>query len=69
MLKNKIAYSISLLRRAERAVKKSIQYLIKTTGYGNRYNATADEIFGWWVSNKSYDEYFENLRKQYLIQY
>jgi phosphoadenosine phosphosulfate reductase len=53
----------------ERAIKKSIQYLMDTDGYGNRHNATADEIFDWWVSNESYDMYFENLRKQGRIKF
>ena len=53
----------------ERTIKKSIQYLIDTIGYGNRYNATADEIFDWWVSNKSFDTYFHNLRKQTKIDF
>jgi phosphoadenosine phosphosulfate reductase len=53
----------------ERAVKKSIQYLIDTDGYGNRHNATADELFDWWVSNQSYDMFFGNLRTQRKIEF
>jgi phosphoadenosine phosphosulfate reductase len=53
----------------ERAIKKSIQYLIDTNNYGIKYNATADEVFDWWVSNKGFDEYFENLRRQAKIDF
>ena len=53
----------------EWALKKTIQYLIDSNGYGNRYSATADEIFDWWISNKGYNEYFENLRKQTKIKW
>ena len=53
----------------ERAIKKSIQHLIDTIDYGNRFNATADELFDWWVSNMSYDAYFENLRVQRKINF
>ena len=53
----------------EKAIKKSIQYLIDTVEYGNRYNATADEIFDWWISNKSLNDYFLNLRKQLKIDF
>ncbi len=48
----------------ERAIKRSIQVLIDTIGYGNNYNATADEIFDWYCSNKSTKEYFGMLRNQ-----
>jgi phosphoadenosine phosphosulfate reductase len=53
----------------EREIKKSIQYLIETNSYCNRYNATADEVFDWWISNKSMNEYFENLRRQTKIDF
>jgi phosphoadenosine phosphosulfate reductase len=53
----------------ERTIKKSIQYLIENNSYCNRYNANADEIFDWWVSNKGFNEYFENLRKQKKIDF
>jgi phosphoadenosine phosphosulfate reductase len=53
----------------ERAIKKSIQYLIDTDGYGNRHNANADELFDWWVSNQSYDMFFGNLRTQRKIEF
>jgi phosphoadenosine phosphosulfate reductase len=55
--------------KVERAIKKSIQYLIDTDGYGNRHNANADEIFDWWCSNQSYDMYFLNLRIQRKIEF
>ena len=51
------------------AIKKSIQHLIDTNNYGNKYNATADEIFDWWLSNKSACEYFENMRRQTKIAF
>jgi phosphoadenosine phosphosulfate reductase len=53
----------------EKAIKKSIQYLIDINNYGNKYNATADEIFDWWLSNKSACEYFENMRRQTKIAF
>jgi phosphoadenosine phosphosulfate reductase len=53
----------------ERAIKKSIQHLIDTNNYGNDYDATADEIFDWWVSNRGFREYFENLRRQTKIAF
>jgi phosphoadenosine phosphosulfate reductase len=53
----------------ERAIKRSIQYLIDTIDYGNRHHATADELFDWWVSNESYDKYFGNLRIQQKIEF
>ena len=53
----------------ERAIKRSIQYLIDADGYGNRFNATADELFDWWVSNQSYDTFFGNLRIQRKIEF
>jgi phosphoadenosine phosphosulfate reductase len=53
----------------ERAIKKSIQYLIDNHHYGSKYNASADEVFDWWLSNKSLDEYFAMLRQQTKIKY
>jgi phosphoadenosine phosphosulfate reductase len=53
----------------ERAIKKSIQYLIDKYNYGNKYNATADEMFDWWISNDSADKYFQNLRNQAKIKW
>lgn len=37
----------------ERAIKRSIQYLIDTNGYMERFHATTDEIFDWWVTESS----------------
>ena len=48
----------------ERAIKRSIQYLIDTNGYMERFHATTDEIFDWWVSNLPADQYFSTLRLQ-----
>jgi len=53
----------------ERAIKKSIQYMVDTFGYGNRFNATTDELFDWWVSNQSYDNFFMNLRMQNKLNF
>lgn len=53
----------------ERAIKRSIQKLIETTDYHKELNATADEIFDWWVSNKSTKEYFGMIRNQLKIDF
>ncbi|MDR0304982.1 MAG: hypothetical protein LBH98_09510 [Chitinispirillales bacterium] len=53
----------------ERAIKKSIQYMVDAFGYGNRFNATADELFEWWISNQSYDKFFGNLRLQTKLDF
>lgn len=53
----------------ERAIKRSIQYLIDTNGYMERFHATADEIFDWWVSNLPADQYFATLRLQQKIDF
>lgn len=49
-------------------INKVILYLcnivMNNNGYFNNYNATADEIFNWYISNKSAKEYFHNLRNQ-----
>ena len=55
--------------KVELAIKKSIQYMVDTFGYGNRFNATTDELFDWWVSNQSYDHFFKNLRIQRKIEF
>jgi phosphoadenosine phosphosulfate reductase len=55
--------------KAEKKIKDSIQYLIDTVNYGCKYNATADEMFDWWVSNLSQDTYFRNLRTQLKIEF
>lgn len=43
---------------------QSIQYLIDTNGYMNNHNASAEETFMWWISNKASDEYFFDIRYQ-----
>lgn len=48
----------------ERLIKRSIQKLIDEHGYFNNYEATADEIFNWWLSDRNPDEYFAMLRQQ-----
>mgnify|MGYP000708496583 FL=1 len=53
----------------ERAIKRSIQYLIDTNGYMERFHATTDEIFDWWVSNLPADQYFSTLRLQQKIDF
>ena len=53
----------------EKAIKKSIQHLINSDGYMNNHNATADEVFDWWVSNKNAAVYFKNLRSQLKIDF
>jgi len=55
--------------KVECAIKKSIKYMVDTFGYGNRFNATTDELFDWWVSNQSYDKYFLNLRMQNKLNF
>jgi len=53
----------------ERAIKRSIQYLIDTNGYMERFHATTDEIFDWWVSNLPADQYFSTLRLQHFVRF
>jgi phosphoadenosine phosphosulfate reductase len=53
----------------ERIIKKSIQHLIDNNNYFSNYNATSDEVFDWWISNKGTAEYFENLRRQTKINF
>mgnify|MGYP000804141972 FL=1 len=53
----------------ERAIKRSIQYLMDTNGYMERFHATTDEIFDWWVSNLPADQYFSTLRLQQKIDF
>ena len=48
----------------EREIKKSIQWLIDNRGYMSNHNATADEVFDWWCSNKNAKQYFGMLRNQ-----
>ena len=53
----------------ERKIKESIQYMIENFQYCNKYHATADEVFDWWISNDSADKYFQNLRFQRKIEF
>ncbi|WP_294597403.1 phosphoadenosine phosphosulfate reductase family protein [uncultured Rikenella sp.] len=52
----------------ERAFKKSIQRIIENNGYGNRHNATADEVFDWYLSNEPMNTYFGMLRNQTKLE-
>lgn len=51
----------------EREIKKSIQHLIDHYGYFNNYNATADEVFNWWISGESSKVFFANCRNPTLF--
>ena len=53
----------------ERAIKRRIQELIDTNSYFSNYDATADEIFDWWVSNTSAKKYFGMIRHQRNIEF
>ncbi len=53
----------------ERAIKKSIQWLIENVAYGSKYDATADEIFDWYCTRKNMKEYFGMLRAQTKINF
>ncbi len=52
-----------------KAIKRSIQHLIDNGKYMNNYDATADEIFDWWISNESPKKYFGMLRNQMKINF
>lgn len=52
----------------ERLIKKSIQTLVETNNYGSILNCDVDEIFNWWISNKSIAEY-KGLKQNYTIPY
>lgn len=45
----------------EKALKRSIQVLINEKGYGAEYDLTADQIFDWYISNKSLKRYIGSL--------
>lgn len=47
----------------ERAIKRSIQVLIDQYDYGKEHNLNADQIFDWYISNKSIKEYVGSLRQ------
>ena len=53
----------------ERAFKRAIQRLIDKNGLGGKFNATADEVFDWYLSNKSMDEFFGELRLQKRLEF
>lgn len=53
----------------EKAIKRSIQYLIDNHNYMNNYQATADETFDWWCSNQSTKEFFHSLRNQTKLDF
>ena len=42
--------------------------MIESDGFMNRYNATADEVFDWYVSNETADQYFGMLRSQGTLE-
>jgi phosphoadenosine phosphosulfate reductase len=51
----------------ERQIKKSIQYIIDNYNYCNRYSASADEIFEWWISDESAAFFFNELRNKHKL--
>lgn len=52
----------------ERAFKRSIQRMIDEHGFGGEFNATADEVFDWYLSNKPMTEFFGRLRGQTKLE-
>lgn len=52
----------------ERAFKRSIQKLIDERDYGGKFNATADELFDWYLSNMSMAEFFGKYRGQTKLE-
>lgn len=50
----------------ERAIKRSIQVLIDEYQYGAKYGLDADQVFDWYISNKSLVEYAGMLQQQKL---
>lgn len=52
----------------ERAFKRSIQKMIDQRGFGSKYNATADELFDWYLSNMSMDEFLGKHRGQTKLE-
>lgn len=48
----------------ERAFKRSIKKMIDKHGYGQEFNATADEVFDWYLSNETMPDFFGKLRHQ-----
>jgi phosphoadenosine phosphosulfate reductase len=53
-----------LFPKFEYAYKKAIRYCMDTYGYANNFTDSEDEVFDWYCSNKSMEEYFGNLRNQ-----
>ena len=52
----------------ERAFKRAIQRMIDERGFGGEFNATADELFDWYVSNRTMPEFFGMLRGQIKLE-
>ena len=55
--------------RFERAFKRAIQRKIDEHGFGGEFNATADEVFDWYVSNRTMPEFFGMLRGQTKLEF
>ena len=52
----------------EREIKKSIQMLCDNGDYGLPFDNDIDEIFNWWISNKSQAEY-KGMKQNYTFDY
>ena len=52
----------------ERAFKRSIKKLINERDYGGKFNATADELFDWYLSNMSMHEFLGKHRGQTKLE-
>jgi len=52
----------------ERGIKKSIQALCNNSDYGLPFDNDVDEIFNWWISNKSQAEY-KGMKQNYTFDY
>lgn len=48
----------------ERAIVRTIQHLIDNNGYMNNHTTVAQDIFDWWISNQSADEFFATKKQQ-----
>ena len=48
----------------EQAIKRSIHKIIDEHGYMKGFQATADEVFDWWLSKEPASEFFGMLRGQ-----
>lgn len=55
--------------KVERNIKQSIQFLIDEYDYFNNHNATANEVFNWWCSNKSASAFFGMERHQMELKF